>query len=122
MTEIDLKPLLTLLKPKQLDELTPRIQRFHMRLMRFSYEITHTVGKKLYDSRQGAVQLKNICSRRQKWICLSSIIENIFVSNKRLEEIRQEQNTDSICRQVINYYKMDNWPEAARKDPKPRPY
>ena len=36
-----------------------------------------------------------------------SIIENISVSDKRLEEIRQKQNTDSIRNQVINFYKMD---------------
>ena len=46
MTETDQKPLLALLKTKRLDELTPRIQRFRMHLMRFSYEITHTAQKK----------------------------------------------------------------------------
>ena len=51
-----------------------------------------------------------------------SIIENISVSDKREEEIRQKQNTDSICCQVINYYKMDYWPEAASQCPKLRPY
>ena len=33
-------------------------------------------------------------------IFVVSIIENISVSDKRLEEIRQKQNTDSICSQV----------------------
>ena len=51
-----------------------------------------------------------------------SITENISVSDKRLEEIRQKQNTDSISSQVINYYKIDYWPEAARKRPKLKPY
>ena len=45
--ETDHKPLLVLLKTKRLDELTPRIPRFHMRFMRFSHEITHTAGKNL---------------------------------------------------------------------------
>ena len=69
MTETDHKLLLAVLKTKQLDELTLRIQCFCMHLMRFSYEITHTAGKKPYDSRHhcqgflGAVQLKKICSR-----------------------------------------------------------
>ena len=45
MIKTDHKPLLALLKTKQLNELTPRIQRFRMRLMRFSYEITHNRKK-----------------------------------------------------------------------------
>ena len=51
-----------------------------------------------------------------------SIIRNISVSDERLEEIRQKQNTDSICSQVINFYKMDYCPEAALRDLKLRPY
>ena len=51
-----------------------------------------------------------------------SIIENISVCDKRLKEIKQKQNTGSICSQVINNYKMNNWPETARKDPKLRAY
>ena len=45
--ETDHKALLALLKTKLLDELTPRIQRFRMRLMRFSYDIVYTAGKNL---------------------------------------------------------------------------
>ena len=47
MSETEHKPLFSPLKTKQLGELTPRIQRFRMRLIRFSYEITHTAGKNL---------------------------------------------------------------------------
>ena len=47
MIETDHKPLLALLKTKRLDELTPTIKRFRIRLMRFSYEIAHTAGKNL---------------------------------------------------------------------------
>ena len=45
--EMDHKPLLALLKTKHLDELTPKIQRFQMRMMRFSYQMKHTAGKNL---------------------------------------------------------------------------
>ena len=38
-TETDRRPLLALLKTKGLDELSPRIQRLHMRLMRYSYKV-----------------------------------------------------------------------------------
>ena len=45
--ETDHKPLLSLLKKKNLDELTPRIQRFRMRLLRFSYDVEYTPGKNI---------------------------------------------------------------------------
>ena len=43
-----------------------------------------------------------------------STIKNISVNYKRLEEIRQKQNTYSICSQVINFYEMEYWLEATR--------
>ena len=43
--ETDHTLLLALLKAKHLDQLTPRIQRFRMRMMRFSYQIEHTAEK-----------------------------------------------------------------------------
>ena len=47
LIETDHKPLLALMKTKPLDELTPRIQRFRMRMMRFSYDVEHVAGKNL---------------------------------------------------------------------------
>ncbi|KAI3356713.1 hypothetical protein L3Q82_003311 [Scortum barcoo] len=45
--ETDHKPLVPLLGTKSLDELPPRIQRLRMRLMRFSYAISHVAGKEI---------------------------------------------------------------------------
>ena len=45
--ETDHKPLVPLLGSKSLDELPPRIQRLRMRLMRFSYTISHVPGKEI---------------------------------------------------------------------------
>lgn len=45
--ETDHKPLVSLLGCQALDALPPRIQRFRMRLMRYSYSIFHTPGKSL---------------------------------------------------------------------------
>ena len=43
----DHKPLVALLSHKQLDELTVRIQRFRMRLMRYHFTISHIPGRDL---------------------------------------------------------------------------
>ena len=45
--ETDHKPLVPLLSTKNLDELPIRIQRFRLRMMRYSYEIQHVPGKEL---------------------------------------------------------------------------
>lgn len=45
--ETDHKPLVSLLGGQSLDSLSPRIQRFRMRLMRYSYTIKHIPGKSL---------------------------------------------------------------------------
>ena len=42
------KPLVPLLGNKHLDNLPPRVLRFRLRLMRFSYSIQHVPGKLLY--------------------------------------------------------------------------
>ena len=46
--ETDHKPLVPLLSTKNLEELSIRVQRFRLRLMRFSYTIVHVRGKSLY--------------------------------------------------------------------------
>ena len=45
--QTDHKPLVSLLGAKNLEELPARIQRFRMRLMRFTFTITHIPGKDL---------------------------------------------------------------------------
>ena len=44
----DHKPIIPLLGCKHLDNLPPRVLRFRLRLMRFSYSIQHVPGKLLY--------------------------------------------------------------------------
>ena len=43
--QTDHKPLTTLLDNKNLDKLSPRIQRFRMRLMWFSYKVVYVPEK-----------------------------------------------------------------------------
>lgn len=46
--ETDHKPLVPLLGKTNLDSLPPRVLRFRLRLMRFSYNIHHVPGKDLH--------------------------------------------------------------------------
>ncbi len=46
--ETDHKPLVSILGRKSLDELSPRLQRFRMRLMRYQFTVFYTPGKNLH--------------------------------------------------------------------------
>lgn len=46
--ETDHKPLVSLLTTKRMDELSPRLQRFRMRLLEYDYTISCTPGHKLF--------------------------------------------------------------------------
>ena len=46
--ETDHKPLVPLLSSKNLKDLPARVQKFRMRMMRFTYSISHVPGKPLY--------------------------------------------------------------------------
>ena len=126
--ETDHKPLLALLKTKQLDELTSRIQRFRMRLMCFSYEIVHTAGKNLMtvdtlSRAPGSVpaeQERLMEVETHNHVC--SVLGAIPASDARLEQIRQKQLDGKICSQVITFCKLDHWPERAKKDEELRAY
>lgn len=46
--ETDHKPLVSIFNAKHLDELTPRLQRLKLTMLRYSYEVFYTPGKQLY--------------------------------------------------------------------------
>ena len=113
--ETDHKPLLALLKTKHLDELTPRIQRFQMRMMQFPYQMKHTVGKNLMTADALSWAPGDVPAEQD----LCSVIEGFPVTDQRLEEIRVKQAKDNICNQVMNFTKS-HWPEKAKRDPAPK--
>ena len=45
--ETDHKPLIPIFTQKNLNDMSPRIQRFRMQIMRFTYTISHVQGKDL---------------------------------------------------------------------------
>ena len=75
--ETDHKPLVSLLGRKPIDELPLRIQRFRMRLMKFSYRIFHVPGKNLVIadtlSRSPATQISIVDQEFTKEVDLMSI-------------------------------------------------
>ena len=120
--ETDHKPLLALMKTKQLDELTPRIQRFRMRMMRFSYQVEYVAGKHLVtaDALSRAPGRKpreeDRVTEEDLKSFVQSVVDSIPASDMRLEEVRREQMKDFECCSIIKFCQEDYWPESAKKD------
>ena len=53
---------------------------------------------------------------------VSALIDSIPASDTRLEEVRKKQCSDKICSQIMNFCKLDHWPETAKKDVNLRQY
>ena len=123
--ETDHKPLLTLLKTKCLDELTPRIQRFRMRLMRFNYTIDYTEGKNLVTAdtlSRAPVQASQYQNKEkgkhleEKHIetFINTVFKSIPISDARLKQVHEEQEMDELISRVKNYVKR-GWPSKCEE-------
>ncbi|MES9993111.1 MAG: RNase H-like domain-containing protein, partial [Candidatus Thiodiazotropha sp.] len=119
--ETDHKPLVSLLGHKDLNDLPLRIQRFRMRLMPFSYTISHEAGKNLiipdllsrhpisrslsHEEQQNSIETENY---------VDLIVRNLPATDMRLQEIRMKQGQDIICQTLFKYC-QDGWPESKHK-------
>ena len=122
--ETDHEPLLALLKAKMLDELTPRIQRFRMSLMQSSFNIIYTAGKKktnlmtagtLSRPPESEPAEQETLMEAETNAFVDALIDSIPASDTRLEEVRKKQLSDKICSQIMNFCKLDRWPETAKR-------
>ena len=122
--ETDHKPLLALLKTKNLDELSPRIQRFRMKLMRYSYQLEYIQGKNLTTAdalSRAPVQSADEEDKKLEEkanLMVRQVISNLLASKQRLEEIRQNLQEDTICRKLIHYC-QNGWPDSCPVDLRP---
>jgi hypothetical protein len=126
--ETDHKPLLVLLKTRALDEMSPRLQRFRMRLMRFNYQMLYTAGKNLSTADAlsrapvGQPDEADFLIDKDAQLFVESIISGLPVTTGRLVEIKRKQQEDQVCRKVMNYCR-NGWPAEKHKvDPDVRPF
>lgn len=122
IVETDHKPLLALMKSKNLDQLTPRIQRFRMRMMIFSYRIIHTAGKNLTTadtlSRAPSRGPKKVDEIKEKDVqhYIHSIAESFPASDMKIKEIRKQQCQDYECSKIMEFCLKDHWPDQEKKE------
>ena len=122
----DHKPLVPLLSTKSLDELPIRVQRFKMRLMRYSFTISHVAGKSLTtaDALSRAPLLKpsyddELCKEVQAHVNL--LCRNLPASDTHIKEIKQLQEQDEICQQLTTYCR-NGWPSKTSIPGNLKPY
>lgn len=112
--ETDHKPLVPIFMSKHLSDITPRLQRLKMRMMRFSYKMTHVPGKDLVAadalSRQPLPHRDSTELEEEVACYVRSVIANLPSTDKRLAEIRREQAADPICSKLSSYCN-DGWPD-----------
>ncbi len=121
LIETDHKPLVPMLgSGKILDQLPPRIQRFTMRLMKYSYSICHRPGKELVvaDALSRAPSRKQPTEENKSLledlnIYVAYILESMPASERKIEEIRLHQQEDPVCRKLVEFT-SEGWPDRSR--------
>ena len=112
--ETDHKPLVPLLGHRDVELLPPRLQRFRLRLMRYSYVIQHVPGCELYTadtlSRTPLSSTADQSFETETNSFVNSVISCLPASDVRLEQIRSHQKEDETCRLLMSYC-QDGWPD-----------
>lgn len=124
--ETNHKPLLQILQTKPLDDLTPRLQRIRLRLMRFNYTVIYVPGKQLVladalsrNPIPGYEANSELEVEMPKFIHF--IINNIPTTDCMLEKVRIEQEKDELCSKLKEYC-IRRWPHLNKIPSKLRPY
>uniref|UniRef100_A0A3P8NB56 ribonuclease H n=1 Tax=Astatotilapia calliptera TaxID=8154 RepID=A0A3P8NB56_ASTCA len=115
--ETDHKPLVPLLGSKNLDELPPRVQRLRMRLMRYSFTISHVPDKHIAtaDVLSRAPE-KTVCDetlRDEMNLYAHQVISGLPATEERLQQIREQQDKDETLKQIKLYCK-NGWPDKLK--------
>ncbi|UYV60823.1 K02A2.6-like [Cordylochernes scorpioides] len=96
--ETDHKPLVPIFTSKNIDDLTPRIQRLRLRIMRYSYKIVHTPGKNLIvaDALSRSPRMKVGTQELEEELCayVQQVVSFMPISDVRVKEIKESQDKD----------------------------
>ena len=123
--ETDHKPLVPLLSTKHLDNLTPRVLRFRLRLARYSYSIQHVPGKLLYTadtlSRAPVKEVHSLQLLDEVESFIESVAVNLPASSNQLEAYKRAQSADPICSRLKEYC-LSSWSKGEEIEPELVPY
>ena len=123
--ETDHKPLVPLLGYKELHQLPPRILRFRLRLSRYNYTIVHVPGKILNTadalSRDPLPRQETNDEEQDFESLIIADIQYLPATQRKLDEIRKEQQSDTTCSTVSNYC-QHGWPPKTKVNNEIIPY
>lgn len=125
--ETDHKPLVQILMSKNIDELTPRLQRFRIRLMKYNYVVTYIPGKQLVVAdclSRNPVQGMELADEELSadvTAHVNMVMENVSVAPNILGKIREEQQADPICIKLRDYTN-EQWPPKRQVPKELLPY
>ena len=109
-TGATLNPLAPLFGLKTLDELPPRIQRFRMRLMKYSFKIQHVPARELVtaDTLSRAPLDKQLSKEDDRLnedlnLYVSHILDSFPATERKLDELRLHQQNDEVCRKLFDF-------------------
>ena len=113
--ETDHKPLTALLNSIELSKMPPRILRFRLRLMRYTYYVQHVPGK--HQAAADALSRTPVNLPKQTDELFAEEVEALTAqataglpaTAMRLQEIREAQKVDDECSQVRAFC-MQGWP------------
>ena len=121
------KPLQTLFNTTELSKTPPRIQRFRLRLMRFSVTVQYLPGKhQLTADTLSRAPTESPGENDEQFVdeLESFAAQTVFTlpaTTQRLSKIREAQITDEECAQIRNYCSQ-GWPAYMPHQPLLRPY
>ena len=107
--ETDHKPLVPILNTKLISDLSPRIQRMRMKMLKFNFTATYVPGKELIDA--DALSETNMAIESGTTAHVNGIMSNLPANNQIIERIMKETNKDSILTEVCEYIR-GGWPIA----------
>lgn len=125
--ETDHKPLVTLLGKSPVDVLPPRVQRFRLRLMRFSFSICYVPGKQIVTAdtlsraprKETDFVLEELSSEDVSSFVAGCVSESRLSAH--LDKIRLAQEQDTSCQQLLLYCR-NGWPRFTVVSSWLRPY
>ena len=118
--ETDHKPLVAIFS-KALNDCPPRIQRLRLKLQRYDFKLSYTLGKAMFvadelsrNFSKSAVPDSN--TEEDVRVYVDSLIAAAQVTNKRLDEIREKTKDDSTLKQLSDIV-LNGWPSERQKCP-----
>ncbi len=115
--ETDHKPLVPILSSKFLDDLSPRLQRLRMKLLRFNFTVKHTPGKDLTTadllSRKPIQEVQSSDGLLHRELRASAIgaVKLIPASTKMMSRVREAQRQSRVGQQLLDFIK-NGWPTS----------